>query len=206
MLVHEVPIDDVKVGVWCAMSTSRINFTLCVPCIVSNYVNKTNKTHSFYIYLFYNLYIHSTCFERSYRPSSGVFFCCLLYSQLCTKSCKRVQSASCWFCLHNCKQDYWAHFFLRPYTFHTYMFTLKWKLKICYSESASFLSKTLKRLTMHFIVFLVTILRRLWPPRSPDTNLRNFLLLGHVKVYHRAVIIAVKVIWRKKKRGGAFWT
>jgi len=24
MLVHEVPIDDVKVGVWCAMSASRI--------------------------------------------------------------------------------------------------------------------------------------------------------------------------------------
>ena len=39
----------------------------------SNYVNKTNKMHSFYIHLFYNLYIYSTCFERLYLSSSGVF-------------------------------------------------------------------------------------------------------------------------------------
>ena len=49
------------------------DLTLCVPCIISNYGNKTNKMHYFYIYLFYNLYIHSTCFEQSYHSSSGVF-------------------------------------------------------------------------------------------------------------------------------------
>jgi hypothetical protein len=56
------------------------DLTLCVPCIISNYVNKTNKMHSFYIYLFYNLYIHSTCFEQSNCSSSGVFVIYCIHS------------------------------------------------------------------------------------------------------------------------------
>ena len=57
---------------------SQQNLTLCVPCIVFNYANKTNKMHPFYIYLFYNIYIHSTCFEGSYLLSSSavsVIYC-----------------------------------------------------------------------------------------------------------------------------------
>ena len=56
--------------------------TLCVPCIVSKYVNKTNKMLSFFTYLFYNLYIHSTCFERSYLSSSGVFVVYCIHSSV----------------------------------------------------------------------------------------------------------------------------
>ena len=57
-----------------------------------DYVNKTNEMHSFYICLFYNLYIHSTCFRRSYRSSSGVYVVYCI-TQLCTKSWKTCPTA-----------------------------------------------------------------------------------------------------------------
>ena len=62
---------------------SRVpNLTLCVPCIIFNYINKTNKMHSFYIYLFYNLYTHSACCERSYPSSPGVFVVYFIHSSV----------------------------------------------------------------------------------------------------------------------------
>ena len=48
------------------------NLTLCVPCIVTNYVNGPTSCTFLFVYLFYNFHIHSPCFERSSRSSSGV--------------------------------------------------------------------------------------------------------------------------------------
>ena len=73
---------------------------LYVPRIVSNYVNKTNKMHSFYIhiYLFFNLYYMFRMIVSFIIRS----FLCFLYSQLCTKSCKLVQLL--WFSTRKQKQ------------------------------------------------------------------------------------------------------
>ena len=64
--------------------------TLCVPCIVTNYVNEPTRW-TFYIYLSYNFHIHSTCFEWSSRSSSGVDHSALYYTALY----KRASVSSC---------------------------------------------------------------------------------------------------------------
>ena len=68
---------------------THTRLTLRVPCVLSNCVKKTNKLHFF-------SYIYSIISISTLHVSKIVSFIirsfrCLLYSQLCTKSCKRVQ-------------------------------------------------------------------------------------------------------------------
>ena len=44
------------------------------------YVNEPTRYTFLYIYLFYNFHVHSPCFERSSRSSSGVYRSVLYYT------------------------------------------------------------------------------------------------------------------------------
>ena len=56
------------------------NLTLYVPCITINYINK--PTRCTFICICSTIFVHSTCFKRLFRSSSGVHK--LPYLQLCT--------------------------------------------------------------------------------------------------------------------------
>ena len=67
--------------IWRLFQLKLSNLTLCIPCIVTNYVSG-QKRCTFYIYLLHNFHFHSTCFERSNRSSSGVNRSVLYYTAL----------------------------------------------------------------------------------------------------------------------------
>ena len=69
----------------------RTGMTLCVPVHRNQLCKRSNKMHLLYIYLFHNFHIHSTCFERSSRSSSGVYHTVLYYTHSSVQSCECVQ-------------------------------------------------------------------------------------------------------------------